>query len=304
MPALPDRSGRALPDTSDVVVIGGGYAGINAARELAAAARRSHCSRRTPWAGAPPPATAASSTRATSGDPGAPAQYGQATGTALYRETLESYELVKHLIADGGIDCDFREGGHLELAYAPVHFRELEPRAPTSPGGVDPMSSRGAHPRGDRVGRLFRGAGRRRQRAHPPGTLFRGARRSRGPRRRRPPRGRPGDAIRRLGDGRFVVETDEARSWPATCSSPRTATPTASRRRCGGGSSRSALTSSRASPCPRTWRASSRPRAAVLRHEELPVLLARVRGPPDDLRRAGIVHAHIDRPDRGHPDKG
>ena len=34
MPALPDRSGRTLPDTADIVVIGGGYAGINAAREL------------------------------------------------------------------------------------------------------------------------------------------------------------------------------------------------------------------------------------------------------------------------------
>ena len=35
MAPLPDRSGRPLPDTADVVVIGGGYAGINAARELA-----------------------------------------------------------------------------------------------------------------------------------------------------------------------------------------------------------------------------------------------------------------------------
>ena len=35
MPALPDRAGRDLPDGADVVVIGGGYAGINAARELA-----------------------------------------------------------------------------------------------------------------------------------------------------------------------------------------------------------------------------------------------------------------------------
>ena len=35
MPALPDRAGRPLPDTTDVVVIGGGYTGINAARELA-----------------------------------------------------------------------------------------------------------------------------------------------------------------------------------------------------------------------------------------------------------------------------
>ena len=35
MPAWPDRSGRDLPTATDVVVIGGGYAGINAARELA-----------------------------------------------------------------------------------------------------------------------------------------------------------------------------------------------------------------------------------------------------------------------------
>src|SRR5207249_5747707 len=37
MAPLPDRSGRELPDTTDVVVIGGGYTGINAARELARA---------------------------------------------------------------------------------------------------------------------------------------------------------------------------------------------------------------------------------------------------------------------------
>src|SRR5258705_13012899 len=35
MPELPDRRGRDLPDSADVVVIGGGYTGINAARELA-----------------------------------------------------------------------------------------------------------------------------------------------------------------------------------------------------------------------------------------------------------------------------
>jgi NADPH-dependent glutamate synthase beta subunit-like oxidoreductase len=35
MPALPARSGRPWPDSADVVVIGGGYTGINAARELA-----------------------------------------------------------------------------------------------------------------------------------------------------------------------------------------------------------------------------------------------------------------------------
>src|SRR5215212_11628409 len=35
MPALPDRSGRSLPDAVDALVVGGGYTGIAAARRLA-----------------------------------------------------------------------------------------------------------------------------------------------------------------------------------------------------------------------------------------------------------------------------
>ena len=45
MPALHDRSGRPLPSTADVVVIGGGYAGVTAARELARRGRRRHAPR-------------------------------------------------------------------------------------------------------------------------------------------------------------------------------------------------------------------------------------------------------------------
>src|SRR5690606_1547866 len=35
MPTLPSRSGRQLPDTTDVVVVGGGYTGVAAARKSA-----------------------------------------------------------------------------------------------------------------------------------------------------------------------------------------------------------------------------------------------------------------------------
>ena len=126
MPALPDRVGRPLPDTADVVVIGGGYTGINAARELA---RRgvgvTLLEARTLGFGA--------STRnggiVHAGYKWGPRQlarrYGDETGRALYAETLEGYRTVKRLIAEEVIDCDFREVGHLELAYAPSHVRDL-----------------------------------------------------------------------------------------------------------------------------------------------------------------------------------
>jgi glycine/D-amino acid oxidase-like deaminating enzyme len=127
MPLLPDRSGRDLPDRTGVVVIGGGYAGVTAARELA---RR----------GVPVTLLEANtlgwgaSTRnggiVHAGYKWSARQlikrYGETTGKALYQETLDSYRLVKRLIADEAIDCDFRECGHLELAYAPAHVPELQ----------------------------------------------------------------------------------------------------------------------------------------------------------------------------------
>jgi glycine/D-amino acid oxidase-like deaminating enzyme len=126
MPPLPDRSDRALPDTADVVVIGGGYTGINAARELARAGSavtllEAHA------------LGFGASTRnggiVHAGYKWGPRQlvkrYGEETGGALYRDTLEGYETVKRLIADEAIDCSFREVGHLELAFAASHMRDL-----------------------------------------------------------------------------------------------------------------------------------------------------------------------------------
>ncbi len=211
MPALPDRSGRDLPDTTDVVVIGGGYAGINAARELARrGAGVSVLEANTLGWGA--------STRnggiVHAGYKWGPRQlirrYGEERGRALYADTLAGYETVKRLIAEESIDCDFREVGHLELAYAASHVRFLEQERDSLAGvGVASLlvprerireeigsdayygalvvpDSALIHP-----GRYFAGLVAAADRAG--ADLHEGVR---------------AKAIRRQADGRFVVETD------------------------------------------------------------------------------------------------
>jgi hypothetical protein len=262
MPALPDRSGRPLPASTDVVVIGGGYAGVTAARELA---RRGVAvtlleARTLGWG-----ASTRNGGIVHGGYKWSAGQlikrYGQDTGRALYQETLDSYQLVKQLIAEEGIDCDFREVGHLELAYAPAHAGELEHaresfasvgvRSTVVPreriheeigsdayfGALVVEGSGLVHP-----GRYFVGLASAADRAG--ADLHEGLRAKR---------------ITKV-DGGFDVETERGSIRPATSSWRRMATRTVSSRRSGVGSSRSGRTSSRPSPCRRHSPTNSRRR--------------------------------------------
>jgi glycine/D-amino acid oxidase-like deaminating enzyme len=126
MPELESRRGRTLPDTADVVVIGGGYTGINAARTLAASGAA------VTLVEAESLGFGGSTRNGGIVHPGykwGPQElidrYGDETGRALFRETMDAYDLVKRLIAGEGIDCEFRERGYLDLAWAPSHGDEL-----------------------------------------------------------------------------------------------------------------------------------------------------------------------------------
>ena len=126
MPALPSYRDRALPDAADVVVIGGGYTGMNAARVLARA-------------GAAVTVLEAEglgfggSTRNGGivhpgykwGPSDLVRRYGDDTGRALWAETMAGYETIKRVIAEEAIDCEFRECGYLDLAWAPSHAQHL-----------------------------------------------------------------------------------------------------------------------------------------------------------------------------------
>jgi glycine/D-amino acid oxidase-like deaminating enzyme len=126
VPDLPSRRDRQLPDHADVVVIGGGYTGINAARVLARAGAA------VTLLEAEQLGFGGSTRNGGIVHPGYKwgpeeliARYGEETGRALFLETMEAYELVKRLIADEGINCEFRERGYLDVAWARSHAVDL-----------------------------------------------------------------------------------------------------------------------------------------------------------------------------------
>ena len=258
-------SGRPLPDAADVVVIGGGYAGINAAaRAGASRASRSRSSRPRRSAGAPRPATAGSSIPATSG---ARASSSSATArrpaAALYDDTLDGYETVKRLIAEESIDCDFREVGYVELAYAAVARAASSSRCARAwPVAASSSMLVPREQLREEIGSDAYHGGARRPGQRPasiPGRYFAGLAAAADRAGADLHEGVRARTIRRQADGRFVVETergailarDVVRRHERLHGRRRA-------RRSAAGSSRSAATSSPPSRSPMTWSPSSR----------------------------------------------
>jgi glycine/D-amino acid oxidase-like deaminating enzyme len=120
-----------LPDAADVVVVGGGYCGLSAARTAAAAGARVVVLEKEPLG------TGASTRNGGMVIPelkASPAQlerkYGD-LGRRLYAEVDEAFDVIESLAAT--LDCDYRRTGQLYLAHTPrhtPHLRELASELP------------------------------------------------------------------------------------------------------------------------------------------------------------------------------
>jgi glycine/D-amino acid oxidase-like deaminating enzyme len=106
-----------LPAEADVVVVGGGYGGMAAARRLSAAGRH------TVVVEADPVGTGASTRNGgmvipelKAGPIALERAYGP-LGTRMFAEVNEAFEHTEALIADEGIDCDYVRSGQLYLAH-------------------------------------------------------------------------------------------------------------------------------------------------------------------------------------------
>jgi glycine/D-amino acid oxidase-like deaminating enzyme len=118
LPDLPRPAGP-VEGRVDVAIVGGGYAGLAAARTLAAAGRMVVVFEKGPlgW-GAHSRNGGMAIPELKAGPASLRAKYGE-LGLRMHHEVNEAFDHLEALIADEAIDCDYERTGQLYLAHTP-----------------------------------------------------------------------------------------------------------------------------------------------------------------------------------------
>ena len=123
-------SGRPLPETVDVAVIGAGFTGLSAARTLAKrGAKVAVLESETIGWGASSRNGGMVLTGMKLGVNHLISRYGRELTQRMYAASLATIDCVEQIVREEGIDCDFSRCGHLEVACKQKHFDDYARQA-------------------------------------------------------------------------------------------------------------------------------------------------------------------------------
>lgn len=132
-------AGDTLPKSVDVAVIGAGFTGLGAARRLAMAGRSvAVIEARHVGFGASGRNGGHLNNGLAHSYLAARAAFGRDRAQAMWRAFDDGIDTLRQIIADEGIDCDFRLGGKLKLASKPAHMESIARNFDAIRAEVDP----------------------------------------------------------------------------------------------------------------------------------------------------------------------
>ena len=115
--------GGALPESADVVVVGGGFCGLAAARALAKRGVKAVVLEAETFGWG---ASCRNGGMVLTGlklpVPTLISRYGRELVRKMYAASLESIDVVEQIVKEEGIECSFSRCGHLEVACKRSHF--------------------------------------------------------------------------------------------------------------------------------------------------------------------------------------
>ena len=125
--SLPRGSHRDLPRQVDVLIVGAGYTGLSAAREMAAAGRSTVALDAAGIGGGCSSRNGGQVAFSLKPDYGQLARrYGEGRARALFDEGVTAVEFLRDRVREERLDCDWRDSGCFIGACTPRHFGVLE----------------------------------------------------------------------------------------------------------------------------------------------------------------------------------